>query len=146
MKTKKKILFVCVENSCRSQMAEGFANHFSKGGFKAYSAGSGPSGKINETAIAVMQEAGIDISPQKSKGFEDLGDAKFDYVVSMGCQDICPFVPAKKHLEWRVDDPKGKNLVFFRSVRDQIAAQVLDLIHRELKSPDGGTPIKNLIK
>jgi protein-tyrosine-phosphatase len=124
----KKVLFVCVENSSRSQMAEGFAQAFGQGAVEAYSAGSKPSGKVNPLAIEVMREAGIDISGNLSKGFKELPVNNFDYVVTLGCQDICPFFPADKHLEWQIDDPKDKNIEFFRKVRDDIGNKVRELI------------------
>ena len=124
----KKALFVCVENSCRSQMAEGFAKVFGKGIMEAYSAGSKPSGKINPLAIEVMQEIGIDISNQKSKGFEALPIKNFDYVITLGCQDICPFVPAKEHIEWQIPDPKDKNIDDFRRIRDKIKERIEEFI------------------
>ena len=124
----KKILFVCVENSCRSQMAEGFAREFGKGVVETYSAGSKPSGKVNPLAIEVMREAGIDISGNLSKGFKELPVKNFDYVITLGCQDICPFFPADKHLEWQIDDPKNKKVEFFRKVRDDISCKVSELI------------------
>jgi phosphate transport system protein len=124
----KNILFICVENSCRSQMAEGFARHFGKGIIEVYSAGSKPSGNINQIAIQIMQESKIDISKQKSKGFNDLNIKKFDYAITLGCQDACPFVPADKHIEWEIADPKGKDIIFFRKVRDNIENKVIELI------------------
>jgi arsenate reductase len=124
----KRVLFVCVENSCRSQIAEGWARHLGKGALEAYSAGSKPSGKVNPDAVKVMSEAGIDISGQPSKGFLDLPVKEFDYVVTMGCKDVCPFVPAKKHIEWQIEDPKGKDLDFFRKARDVIKMKVIGLI------------------
>ncbi|MBI5213423.1 MAG: arsenate reductase ArsC [Nitrospirae bacterium] len=120
----KKVLFVCVENSCRSQMAEGFVRLFGGGIFESYSAGSKPSGKVDHMAVEVMKEAGIDISSQKSKGFNDLSVKEFDMVITLGCGDVCPFVPAKEHIEWKIDDPKGKDIDFFRIVRDQIKDRV----------------------
>lgn len=131
----KKVLFVCVENSCRSQMAEGFAKLFGKGIFESYSAGSKPSGKVEPVAVEVMKEAGIDISSQKSKGFNDVGVKGFDMVITLGCGDVCPFVPAKEHIEWKIDDPKGKEIGIFRMVRDQIKDHVKKIaesvIHNE---------------
>ena len=131
----KKVLFVCVENSCRSQMAEGFAKLFGKGIFEPHSAGSKPSGKIDPMAVEVMKEADIDISSQKSKGFNDLSVKEFDIVITLGCGDVCPFVPAKEHVEWKIGDPKGKDIEYFRIVRDNIQAQVKKLaesiIHNE---------------
>ena len=124
----KKVLFVCVENSCRSQIADGFAKVLGKGKIESYSAGSRPSGKVNPDAIQIMQEAGIDISKAQSKGFQDLGIKEFDYVVTMGCQDTCPFVPAKEHIDWQIEDPKGKDQTFFRKTRDLIKEKVEQLI------------------
>jgi len=124
----KKILFVCVKNSCRSQIAEGFANEYGKGIAEVFSAGSRPSGIINENAINVMQEVNIDISLNKSKGFNDLPVKKFDYVITLGCKDICPFIPADKHIEWNIKDPEGKDLKFFREVRDNIEKHVKTLL------------------
>ncbi len=93
-------------------MAEGFANHFGRGVLEVYSAGSKPLGKANLNAIKVTQESGIDISQSKSKGFGELPLKKFDYVVTLGCRDIRPFVPADKHIEWQIENPKGKDIDF----------------------------------
>ncbi|MFH2067976.1 MAG: arsenate reductase ArsC [Candidatus Omnitrophota bacterium] len=124
----KKVLFVCVENSCRSQMAEGFARNLGEGIIEAYSAGSRPSGKINPEAIRVMRELGIDISSQESKGFDRLPVKEFDYVITLGCKDACPFVPSKQHIDWNIEDPKDKDTEFFRKVRDDIAEKIKELI------------------
>ena len=124
----KKVLFVCVENSCRSQIAEGFSRAFGEGIMEAYSAGSKPSGKVNSLAIEVMREVGIDISNNISKSFSELAVSNFDYVITMGCQDVCPIIPARKHIEWQIDDPKGKDMDFFRKVRDDISYKVGELI------------------
>lgn len=132
----KKVLFVCIENSCRSQMAEGFARHLGKGIIEAYSAGSRPSGQVNPTAIEVMCEAGIDISGQSSKGFDELPVKKFDYVITLGCQDMCPFVPAEEHIDWRISDPKAKSIDIFRQVRDTIKIAVEKLINN-VREADG---------
>ena len=112
-------------------MAEGLANRLSNGIFKAYSAGSKPSGNINPGAIKVMKEHGVDISAQRSKGFDDLVVKKFDVVITLGCKDICPFVPADEHIDWSIEDPKGKDIVFFRQTRDRIKQNVTALV-REL--------------
>jgi arsenate reductase len=128
MSEKKKILFVCVENSCRSQMAEAFAKFYGANSVEAYSAGSNPSGKVNPDAIKVMLEDGIDISRQESKGFKDLPEKEFDYVVTLGCHDVCPIFAAKRSVEWDIDDPKGKSLYFFRQVREKIREKVKNLI------------------
>ena len=124
-----KVLFVCVENSCRSQMAEGFARTLGTGIIEPWSAGSNPSGKINETAVGMMRERGIDITRQGSKGLSDLPNMTWDYLITMGCGDACPFVPAKTRLDWNLPDPKNLPLDKFREVRDQIERQVQELIH-----------------
>ena len=123
----KKVLFVCIENSCRSQMAEGLSKLYGKEIFLSYSGGSRPSGKINPMAIEVMKEIGVDISSQRSKGFNDLGTDDFDVVITMGCSDTCPFMPSRKHIDWSIKDPKGKGIEFFRAVRDDISARVKKL-------------------
>jgi protein-tyrosine-phosphatase len=128
MSGKKKVLFVCVENSCRSQIAEAFAIFYGANSIEAYSAGSNPSGKINADAIKVMQEEGIDISGQRSKGFKDLPEKEFDYVVTLGCNDVCPIFAAKKSVEWDIEDPKGKSLYFFRQIKEKIRGKVKGLI------------------
>jgi len=124
----KKVLFVCVENACRSQIAEGLARVLGKGVIEAYSAGSRPSGKVDPQAIAVMRETGIDISSQKSKGFLELPVKEFDYVVTLGCRDACPFVPAREHIEWQIDDPQGKDREFFKKVRDALRRTIEEFL------------------
>lgn len=124
----KKVLFICVENSCRSQMAEGFAQALGKDRIEPYSAGSRPGGSVNPDAVRVMKEIGIDISGQRSKGFYDLGAKDFDYVITMGCRDTCPFVPAGKHIDWQIEDPKDKGEDFFRKTRNLIKEKVEQLI------------------
>ena len=124
----KHLLFVCVENSCRSQMAEGFARALGSGTVLAWSAGSKPSGKVNERAIAFMQEKGVDISRQESKGLDDLPHVEWDYVVTMGCGDTCPYLPARHRLNWDLADPKGLDDEAFRAVRDRIAEEVRNLL------------------
>lgn len=124
----KKVLFVCVENSCRSQMAEGWARKLGAGKIQAFSAGSRPSGKVNPDAVTVMSEAGVDISGNASKGIEQFLSEGIDYAVSMGCGDNCPFVPAENRLSWNIEDPKNRGMDFFRKVRDQIRDNVAGLI------------------
>ena len=129
---KPKLLFVCVENSCRSQMAEGFARLHGAGTVDAFSAGSRPSGKVNETAAALMKEKGVDLGLQRSKGLADLPEGRFDAVVTMGCGDACPHLPAVRRLDWALPDPKHLPLDEFRAVRDEIEARVKTLIAETL--------------
>lgn len=124
----KNILFVCVENTCRSQMAEAFAKARGKGRIAAYSAGSRSSGKVNPDAVKVMAEAGFDLSGHVSKSLADIPDIEYDIAVTMGCKDECPFVKAKKRIDWNIPDPKGNTLQFFRAVRNLIEAKVNELL------------------
>lgn len=124
----KRILFVCVENSCRSQIAEGFARALGNENIEAHSAGSRPSGTVNPAAIEIMAEVGIDISRAQSKGFDAVSGYHFDYAVSMGCNDMCPVVMADEHRYWQIADPKGKPVEFFREVRDTIRDKVKELL------------------
>lgn len=128
MMLKKKVLFVCIGNACRSQMAEGYARALGRDVLEPYSAGSKPAGFVAEEAIEAMREEGIDISDHYSKGFADLPVKDFDYIITMACQDTCPYLPAKEQLHWDIPDPIGRGPVFFRQVRDQIKENVLALI------------------
>ena len=128
MKPKPRVLFVCVENSCRSQMAEGFARKLGADVLEAVSAGSRPSGKINETAVVVMREKGVELAAQESKGLKDLPPGKWDYVITMGCGDACPVVASRQRVDWGIPDPKAMPLPQFREVRDKIESKVRDLI------------------
>lgn len=125
----KKILFVCIENSNRSQMAQAFATIHGAGKIEAYSAGSKPSGKINPKAIAAMKESGYDLSTHSSKSLEEVkAFAPFDVVVTMGCGDACPWMPAKKFVDWQIPDPREMNESEFREVRNLIEQKVKELI------------------
>ncbi|HEV3115651.1 MAG TPA: arsenate reductase ArsC [Gemmataceae bacterium] len=124
----KRVLFVCVENSNRSQMAEAFARIHGGNALEAHSAGSRPSGKVNPRAIAFMREVGYDLTQHRSKGLSDLPDVDFDAAVTMGCGDACPMVKAKRHLDWNIPDPKELPDDQFRSVRDLIESKVRDLL------------------
>ena len=126
---KKKILFVCVENSNRSQIAEAMAKLVGGTEVEAYSAGSKPSGKINPKAIRSMLELGYDLGSHHSKSLDEIKDkAPFDIVVTMGCGDACPWMPAKKFVDWNIPDPREMNENDFRSVRDLIAENVRSLL------------------
>ena len=126
----KRVLFVCVENSNRSQMAEAFARVHGGPRVVAVSAGSRPSGQINPRAIAFMAERGIDLATQHSKSLSDV-EGQFDAVVTMGCGDACPWIPAARRLDWALPDPKHLPDDGFRGVRDEIEQRVLTLL-REL--------------
>jgi arsenate reductase (thioredoxin) len=125
---KKKILFVCVENSNRSQMSEAFVKMHASN-VEAYSAGSKPGGIVNPKAIVSMKEVGYDLSVHKSKSLEEVKHyAPFDAVVTMGCGDACPWMPAKKFIDWDIPDPKNMNPVEFNKVRDRIEEKVKQLL------------------
>ena len=126
---KKKLLFVCVENSNRSQMSQAFTQMLGNDMVEAYSAGSKPSGKINPKAIQSMKELGYDLGTHHSKSLEEIKNhAPFDVVVTMGCGDACPWMPAKKFIAWEIPDPKNMNESDFRGVRDLIKSKVADLL------------------
>src|SRR5574338_50560 len=126
---KKKILFVCIENSNRSQMSQAFAKLLGRDAVEAYSAGSRPSGKINPKAIASMKELGYDLSTHSSKSLDEVKQfAPFDVVVTMGCGDACPWMPAKRFVDWDIPDPKEMNEEDFRKVRDLIGDKVKTLL------------------
>jgi protein-tyrosine-phosphatase len=133
------VLFVCVENSCRSQIAEGFARAIGQGQVKAFSAGSRPSGTVHPKAIRFMVERGIDLGPQRSKGLDDLPPGiQWDYVVTMGCGDACPHLPAHHRVAWDLPDPKGMDDAGFREVRDRIETLVRSLIAEAAPLPPQG--------
>ncbi|MCW3994625.1 MAG: arsenate reductase ArsC [Candidatus Bathyarchaeota archaeon] len=126
----KRVLFVCVENAGRSQMAEAFANYHGKGKLLASSAGNKPADKVNPVVVEAMKEKGIDISTNKPKmlTFQMAQDA--DLIVTMGCNDrgVCPGPFFKPTVDWKLEDPKGKPIEKLREIRDQIEHQVQDLL------------------
>jgi arsenate reductase (thioredoxin) len=122
-----RILFACVGNSCRSQMAEAFCRALGRE-VECASAGSKPAAAVQPDTIAVMREVGIDISETRPKGFKDLPDLKYDYLVTMGCEVDCPFLPGAKVVQWEIPDPSGKGIVEFRRVRDIVKAEVTKLL------------------
>lgn len=126
---KKKLLFVCVENSNRSQMSQAFASILGGENIEAYSAGSRPSGIVNPKAIAAMKELGYDLSTHDSKSLQEVeGFAPFDAVVTMGCGDACPWMPAKRFIDWQIPDPKHMEPEAFNKVRDFIKEKVAGLL------------------
>ena len=130
MRKRKSVLFVCVENSCRSQVAEAFARIHGAGKVEAYSAGSRPSGRINLKAIDSMREIGYDLAAHASKSLDKAPDVEYDYAITMGCGDECPFVRARHREDWGIADPKELDADGFRAVRSLIEAKVKDLLER----------------
>jgi arsenate reductase (thioredoxin) len=127
--SKKKLLFVCIENSNRSQMSQAFAKIIGGEKVEAYSAGSKPSGIVNPKAIAAMKELGYDLSTHDSKSLDEVkAFAPFDAVVTMGCGDACPWMPAKQFIDWQIPDPKHMEPKEFNEVRDFIKGKVKELI------------------
>jgi len=124
----KKVLFVCVENSNRSQMAEAFARMFGGERVEAASSGSRPSGRVNPKAVAAMAELGYDLMTHASKGLEAFNGQKIDVAVTMGCGDECPLVLAEKRVDWKIPDPREMTPEQFREVRDLIGQKVKDLL------------------
>ena len=126
---KKTFLFVCIENSNRSQMAQAFAKIWGGEEVEAYSAGSRPSGKINPKAIVAMAELGYDLTTHDSKSLDEIPAIQFDYVVTMGCGDACPWVPAVHRIDWQIPDPREMDPIEFNEVRDLISKKVKELIN-----------------
>ena len=122
------VLFVCVHNAGRSQMAAGYLRHLSGGRIEVRSAGSEPANEINLTAVQAMAEEGIDITAEQPKILTDDAVISSDVVITMGCGDTCPFYPGKRYLEWILDDPAGQTLIAVRPIRDEIRARVETLI------------------
>ena len=129
----KRVVFVCVENSNRSQMAEAFARMI--GGIEAYSAGSRPSGKVHPKAIAAMQELGYDLAAHHSKSLAELPNVEFDAAVTMGCGDECPALRAKRRIDWQIPCPNELPPEEFEKIRDQIGRRVRELL-AELDADD----------
>ena len=120
----RSVVFVCVANSCRSQMAEAIARSLAKDQWEIWSAGSHPSGRVHPVAIETMRELGLDLSGHRSKGVEELPPRKWDYVVTMGCGDACPAVRARHRLDWDIPDPVGLPMEDVRRIRDELAQRV----------------------
>jgi arsenate reductase len=127
---KPRILFVCLENSNRSQMAEGFARMHGAGLLVAESAGSRPSTRVNPRAVAAMSERGYDMTMHHARSLIVAGAGPWDYIVTMGSSDSCPWVPVIEHIEWEIPDPAKLSDDAFRAVRDQIENAVLELLAR----------------
>ncbi len=128
-KISKKILFVCIENANRSQMAQAFAIMHGGENVEAFSAGSNPSGLVNPKAVAAMKELKYDLTRHTSKSLEQIKQyAPFDTVVTMGCGDACPWMPAKKFIDWQIPDPKHMEPAAFNTVRDLIEDKVKQIL------------------
>jgi protein-tyrosine-phosphatase len=126
--SKPTVLFVCVHNAGRSQMAAGYMRHLSGDRVEVLSAGSAPKDSINPQAVAVMAEEGIDIADQQPKVLTDDAVMASDVVITMGCGDTCPFYPGKRYEDWVLDDPAGQPIEVVRVIRDQIKKRVEDLL------------------
>jgi protein-tyrosine-phosphatase len=122
------VLFVCVHNAGRSQMAAGFLRHLADGRVDVLSAGSTPASDLNPGAIAAMAEKGIDLREERPKLLEESAVRQADVVVTMGCGDTCPVFPGKRHLDWELEDPAGKDLATVRRIRDEIRGRVCELL------------------
>lgn len=125
-----EVLFVCVHNAGRSQMAAAFLQAKARGRVRVRSAGSAPGDRVSPAAVAVMAEKGIDLREAFPKRLTDAGVGAADVVVTMGCGDACPVVPGKAYEDWALDDPAGQDLETVRRIRDEIERRVSDLLHR----------------
>lgn len=132
-----EVLFVCVHNAGRSQMAAGLLDHHAQGAVRVRSAGSEPAGRLNPAVVAAMSEVGIDISKEYPKPLTDDVVREADVVITMGCGDACPFYPGKRYLDWDLEDPAGQPIEVVRRIRDEIDARVRSLI-AELVGPGVG--------
>jgi arsenate reductase len=128
--SKPSVLFVCVHNAGRSQMAAAFLTHLSDGKVEVRSAGSEPADKVNPAAVQVMAEVGIDIAAETPKILTDQAVRQSDVVITMGCGDTCPFYPGKRYEDWVLDDPAGKGVEAVRPVRDEIRRRVETLLRQ----------------
>jgi protein-tyrosine-phosphatase len=131
--SKPSVLFVCVHNAGRSQMAAGFLEHLGGEKVNVYSAGSAPKDSINPVAVEAMREKGIDISGRSPKVLTTESVKASDVVITMGCGDACPFFPGKRYEDWVLDDPAGKGIEDVRRIRDQIEARVKSLLQDLIK-------------
>ena len=124
----KKVIFVCIENSCRSQMAEAFGKIHGEGQLEVYSSGSKPSGKVNPRAIEFMAELDYDLANHDSKPLSEFDGMHFDYAITMGCGDECPMIIADKREDWGIPDPKNEDPERFREIRSIIEEKVKALV------------------
>ena len=139
MTGRPSVLFVCVHNAGRSQMAAGYLRHLSGGAVEVRSAGSMPGAQINPVAVEAMLEEGIDIRGEKPKVLTTEAVQASDVVITMGCGDACPIFPGKRYLDWALEDPAGKGVASVRPIRDDIGARIRGLL-AELHVPVRGAP------
>ncbi|MFO0196808.1 MAG: arsenate reductase ArsC [Clavibacter sp.] len=125
---RTSVLFVCVHNAGRSQMAAGFLQHLAGDWVEVRSAGSAPADSINPAVVLAMKEEGIDLGAQRPKILTDEAVVASDVVITMGCGDVCPIYPGKRYLDWKLDDPAGQGIDAIRPIRDQIKSLVKELI------------------
>jgi arsenate reductase len=131
---KPTVLFVCVHNAGRSQMAAGYLQHLAGDRIEVLSAGSAPADQVNPAAVAAMAEEGIDIATATPKILTDDAVRESDVVITMGCGDACPFYPGKRYEDWKLDDPAGQGLEAVRPIRDDIRSRIEGLIAELLPS------------
>ncbi|WP_053730868.1 arsenate reductase ArsC [Streptomyces sp. WM6378] len=125
---RPSVLFVCVHNAGRSQMAAAFLTHLGEGRVEVRSAGSAPAGSINPAVVEAMAEAGVDIATETPKVLTAEAVRASDVVITMGCGDACPVFPGKTYLDWKLADPAGRGVEAVRPIRDEIEARVRDLL------------------
>jgi protein-tyrosine-phosphatase len=135
---KPSVLYVCVHNAGRSQMAAAYTRHLSAGAVEVRSAGSEPADRVNPSAVAAMAEEGIDITSETPKVLTTDAVQVSDVVITMGCGDTCPIFPGKRYEDWELEDPAGKGVDSVRPIRDEIRNRVLTLLS-ELGVPATGT-------
>lgn len=135
MSETPQVLFVCVHNAGRSQMAAALLNHHAKGAVRVRSAGSAPAESINPAVVEAMNEIGIDLSREIPKPLTDQAVEASDVVVTMGCGDACPYFPGKRYLDWELPDPAGKSLAEVRPIRDEIDGMVRALLSELVPTP-----------
>ncbi|GAA2745136.1 arsenate reductase ArsC [Terrabacter aerolatus] len=128
MSERPSVLFVCVHNAGRSQMAAAFLSHLGGGAVEVRSAGSAPASEVNPSAVAAMAEAGIDIAAETPKVLTTAAVQESDVVITMGCGDACPIFPGKRYEDWELEDPAGRGIESVRLIRDEIRNRVLDLL------------------
>lgn len=135
--SRPRIVFLCVHNAGRSQMAAGWAGHLGGGRVEVFSGGSDPAAEVDPAAVAAMAEAGVDIAASRPRHWTDEVVGSADVVVTMGCGDTCPVFPGVQYEDWEVPDPAGLNVAAVRPIRDEIRARVTDLLGRVGVPVDG---------